>query len=185
MDKFDYRIPPDERPLAFVDLETTGGNWWQHEIIEVGAVITTPELDVVHEIDTKVRPLRIEDAAPEALVYNGYTPEAWENAVDLKGVLEELREHTINAALVAHNPTFEKPFLEKAFVDNELPMHEMDYHSIDTYTLGRLALRGTNTKWYSLDAIAVAHGLEPEPKPHRAINGARLARDVYRKLMKD
>ena len=42
--------------FAFIDIETTGLNVLAHEIIEIGAVITTPDLEVIEEFELKIKP---------------------------------------------------------------------------------------------------------------------------------
>ena len=42
--------------LAFIDIETTGLNMLKHEIIEVGCVLATPELEVIEEFELKIKP---------------------------------------------------------------------------------------------------------------------------------
>ncbi len=183
MEQYDYNIPIYDRNLAFTDLETTGPEWWKHEVLEFGAVITTPDLHVLHEIDAKVRPEHIENADAFALEYNGYSDEAWQDAVDLHDVLEEYCDHSSNAVLAGHNPQFDKTFIEKALIDREMPMHQLDSHSVDTYTMGHLVLRYSNIKKMNMDNISKAIGIMPEPMPHRAINGARQALKIYATMM--
>ena len=50
--------------LAFIDIETTGLNLIEHEIIEIGCVVTAPNLKVIEEFKLKIKPERIEDAEP-------------------------------------------------------------------------------------------------------------------------
>ena len=50
--------------LAFIDIETTGLNLLKHEIIEIGCVLTTPELKVIEEFELKIKPEHIENADP-------------------------------------------------------------------------------------------------------------------------
>ncbi len=183
MEQYDYNIPIYDRNLAFTDLETTGANWWQHEILEFGAIITTPDLRVLHTIDKKVRPEHIENADAYALKYNGYDEEAWRDAVELDGVLEEYCEYSANTVQVGHNPQFDKTFIEKALVDRDMPMHQLDAHSVDTFTMGRLVLRYSNCSKLTMDNISKGIGVTPEPTPHRAINGARQALKIYSTLM--
>ena len=40
--------------LAFIDIETTGLDVIDHEIIEVGCVFTTPDLKVIEEFELKI-----------------------------------------------------------------------------------------------------------------------------------
>ena len=59
----------------------------------------------------------------------------------------------------------------------------MDYHRLDIFTMAWAKLRGDGLPSFRLDSIAQALGIAPEPMPHRAVNGARAAYEVYRKLI--
>jgi DNA polymerase III epsilon subunit-like protein len=50
----------------------------------------------------------------------------------------------------------------------------VDLHSVAFSKLG---------KSLSLDGILIAVGLQPEPKPHNALTGARLERDAFKRLL--
>ena len=47
--------------LAFIDIETTGLNLLKHEIIEIGGVLTTPELNVLEEFELKIKPEEVDN----------------------------------------------------------------------------------------------------------------------------
>mgnify|MGYP001583431399 FL=1 len=44
-------------------------------------------------------------------------------------------------------------------------------------------LRNRGLRYFNLDGIAEFFGMPKEPLPHRAINGAMRALEVYKKLM--
>ena len=50
--------------LAFIDIETTGLNLLKHEIIEIGCVLTTPDLKVIEDFELKIKPENIEECQP-------------------------------------------------------------------------------------------------------------------------
>jgi DNA polymerase-3 subunit epsilon len=70
--------------FAFIDIETTGLNLLKNEIIEIGCVLTTQNLEVIEEFELKIKPERIEDADPVALKVNHYSEKDWEAALDYK-----------------------------------------------------------------------------------------------------
>ena len=98
-----------------VDIETTGTNPDIHEIIEIGAVneVTGETLSL------KVVPIHIHTADPRALEVNGYTPEAWKDAVTLGHALLRLKQFSINGRvlpfMLGYNVSFDRMFLEKAY----------------------------------------------------------------------
>ena len=61
-----FRHTPNQ-PVIFTDLETTGFKAGHHEIIEIGAVVTNSDLEIIDEINLKVIPTRIETASSRAL----------------------------------------------------------------------------------------------------------------------
>ena len=40
--------------FAFIDIETTGLSLFKNEIIEIGCVLTTPDLKVIEEFELKI-----------------------------------------------------------------------------------------------------------------------------------
>src|SRR5258708_781182 len=97
MSEYSRDMPMTERPIAFTDLETTGLSVIKHEIIEIGAVITNSDLEVIDEVDLKVHPRHIETAQARALEINGYTPDKWVGAICLREALQEYSDKTTNA----------------------------------------------------------------------------------------
>ncbi len=56
---------------------------------------------------------------------------------------------------------------------------QFGHRSVDLHSL----YYGKSGKSLSLDGILQALGLSPEPKPHNALNGARLERDAFKLLL--
>ena len=135
----------------------------------------------VDELDLKVRPEHIGTASPKALEVNGYNEADWRDAVDLRSAMERFAALTKDAMLTSHNITFEHKFTEAAF--RKLGIADpMDYHRPDLFTASLESLRLSGLAGFNLVKVAAFLGIEPEPDPHRAINGARQALDVYRKI---
>lgn len=169
--------------LAIVDLETsrkdpfTGG-----EILEIGVVtVDAQTLQVIRVLDLKVRPEHIELADPESLRVNGYTEEEWVGAVPLADAMERFVAAVRGTEIATYNIKFDWPFLASALHATGI-QPEISYHGRCIYTLACELLRSRNLSSYGLSAVAAYFGLGKEPLPHRAINGARLAAEVYRKL---
>lgn len=171
-----------ERPLAITDYETTGLDPDVHEIIEIGLVVVDQTtLKTISELDLKVRPTRIETASPKALEINGYTEADWRGACSLYEAMQQFASHVGDAMLLAHNMGFEWSFTRAAFKAVGVT-DPMDYHRCDTFTTAVESLRHSGLEKFNLVKVAEFLGIEPEPMPHRAINGARQAADVYRRL---
>lgn len=176
--------------LAFIDLETTGLDPERHEIIEIGCIIARqverpgcgPSVEKIEEIDLKVKPEHVETADPQSFRINGYTPEAWLFAVDLKPALEQLAEKTKDAIMVGQNVSFDWVFLEKAFAKTGV-VQMMHYHKIDTIALAFAKLYDDGrAQKFSLRSLCELLGVVNE-REHSALSDVRATYDVYRKLL--
>jgi len=171
-----------DRPLAFTDVETTGTDWLRHEIIEIGLVVADQRtLAVIDELDIKVRPALIELAEPRALEVNGYRPEDWLDAVPLREAMTVYSAKAAGAIFMAHNAVFDWPFIQMAFRQTGVA-NLMDYHGLCTMSMAWCKLRDTDLRGLSLKDVAPYLGVPPEPPVHRAINGARTAYEVFKRL---
>lgn len=167
--------------IAFVDLETTGLNPHTAEIIEIGVLVYNLKAKTIKEHQVKVRPLYIERADPKALEVNGYTEKAWKDAVTLEEALNQIAEVCEGATFLAWNATFDWSFLEKAYHDTGLniPFH---YHRICVMSIAWAKVPKEKVQGYSLKTICAYLGIAPEPKIHRALDGAKKAAQVYMRL---
>ena len=90
--------------IIIVDLETTGLDPTQHEIIEIGAIITDDVDFYIHdEINIKVKPKRIDLASPKALEVNGYSAPEWQDALPLEEALQIFTDKSIGHTFFAYN----------------------------------------------------------------------------------
>lgn len=169
--------------LGITDLETSrldpfsGG-----EILEIGIVVVDEEsLQTLRELDLKVRPEHLALADPESLRVNGFTTEDWADAIPLADAMGRFAATVHSAEIATYNIKFDWPFLASALHTMEI-QPEISYHGRCVYTLACEVLRSKHLPSYGLSAVAEYLGLGKEPLPHRAIYGARLAAEVYRKL---
>lgn len=180
---FSPRINFFDRPLVVTDVETTGLDVRRHEIIEIGAVMLDPvTLDLGATLDLKIKPEHPETAQVEAFAINGYTPEAWQEAIALHEAMTRYAEFTAGAVFASWNITFDWQFIEEAFRTTDV-RPELDYHRIDIPSLAWLQLRAKRPTSFKLSSLAPLLGIEPEPAVHRAINGAITAAKVLRALV--
>jgi DNA polymerase-3 subunit epsilon len=189
-----------ERPLAFVDVETTGLDSSKHEIIEVAVVFDTSvviradaswanHLTIEGDIaywTTRVKPERIEDAEPFALKINGYAdkPQDWAYAPSAAWVSDILRElvtrEGANPVLVGHNVSFDRDFLSNMLLRQGFTQH-VAHNVVDTGALAYEHLVPCGLESLSLDAVRRILGM-PTEGAHRALQDAKDARTVYHRL---
>ncbi len=165
--------------LIIVDVETTGLDPSQHEIIEIGAV----NVDTQETFEVKVHPLRFTDADPVALKLNGFDRKTWMNeAFLLKNGLKMFSEFVgdTGATLMAYNISFDKNFLEAAYRACKLPF-PFHYAPLDLMTMAWC--KGKSNSVPSLKTACFDYKVPPEPEIHGALNGALTAFEVYKKLI--
>lgn len=173
------------RPLAFVDVETTGLDPRRHEIIEIGVVVADPRtLETCGMLDIRVRPGRIEDADPAALGINGWSDEAWKDAVPLDVALVRVKPLLEGALLAGHNVSFDRRFLDAAWRTTGVAPPETDHHLLDTATLAWSLHVAGLVESLSLEAVCTALGIDVG-LPHRALADARRSLEVARRLLAD
>lgn len=166
--------------LCFVDVETTGLDPMRHELIEVAAIRATwSGLRPLRVVTRKIRPLRIEEAEPEALEVNGYSAERWADAVTLEEGLLAMAPLLEGAIPAGHNVAFDLGFLVRGYAEAGLGAPKMDHHQIDTSTLSwLLAQEGESL---SLRATCERLGID-QPEAHRALADAWSALEVARRV---
>lgn len=177
---------PYNRPLAFVDLETTGLDPEIHEIIEIAFILARqPDLVVLEVWDRRVRPQHIQTADPTALRVNGYRPEAWQDSIPLSEALVIFRESVRDAIVITYRSCFDVPFLVQGLKDAGLVQDGDDpfgYYVLDVLSMAWQGLYGFIPQ-FRQKVVAEYLSIAPEPEPHTALNGAQSAFQIYRKLM--
>ncbi len=171
-----------ERPIAFTDVETTGLDEIKHEILEIGLVLVDQQTgEVIDTLNLKVKPEHIETADETALKVNGYDAGDWQDAIPIIEAMALYGEKAKDAIFCSHNVTFDWSFIAVAFKKASLKS-PLDYHRLDLFTLIWAKTKGSNIESFSLSKVAQFLGLPEEPLPHRAINGARTAHEIYKKI---
>ncbi|HBB54264.1 hypothetical protein A2121_02080 [Candidatus Nomurabacteria bacterium GWB1_40_6] len=168
--------------FAFVDIETTGLNLEKNEIIEIGCVLTTPDLETIEEFELKIKPERVENADPVALKVNHYNEKDWENSYSLREAMKIFSEKVKDCIMVGHNVAFDAGFLEYAFNKTEI-MNAMHYHKLDTISVAWAKLhREPDLEHFSLRELCERFGIKNE-RAHSALPDARATFLLYKKLM--
>jgi len=97
-----------DKPILFVDCETTGLDDEYHEIISVALVRR-------HDGKTwtfKAKPNWPDHIDPRAVAVNGYTPSAWMDAMSQEELANKLGILMKDYIIVGHNPRFDVGFIK-------------------------------------------------------------------------
>jgi DNA polymerase III epsilon subunit-like protein len=158
--------------LAIIDIETSGLDPREHEIIDIACIMDGKEFH------TKVKPTRMEYASEEAIKINGYTPEKWADAVPLDAALIMLNDFvrpTMNAEppiFMAYNVAFDWGFVYEAYRSTGVP-NPFTYQKLCLMSIAWSTMSTMNPP--SLKAMCTKFLINPEPAVHEAINGAWCA----------
>lgn len=176
------RIEFRDRPLLFIDLETTGLDASRHEIIEIAAlVVTQPGLDVTHSYYTKVRPTHIQTADPKSLNITQYSPASWTEAIDLRQALVDLSKLAPRCLLVGWGVQTEWEFLVAGLQAEHLD-YFFDHHLIEVYTLAFAKFfRNTDPRFLNLGSTAAAMGIRIQR--HLPDSDIRATYEIFKKLI--
>lgn len=174
-----------QQPLAFIDVETTGTDPEQHEIIEIAAIIAKLKDDVLtitDHIDVKVLPKHIETADPVALRVNGYNEADWLFAVSLEEAMKSFAQKVEGAVFVAHNVIFDFNFVDRALVSTGIE-NTMHYHKLDTISMAFGVLHnGEDMSKLSLRALCQHFNIENKAA-HSAYADAYATYELFKKLL--
>ena len=169
---------PMPREIVFVDLETTARDPQIGEIIEFAAVFEDGR-----EVEFKIKPQHIKTAEAKALEINGYNEEEWdEDAICQEAAAVEIAECLKNRVIAGHGIRFDIGFIEAMSKTYKVEMRAR--YGLDTVSLAFEHLIPHGLRSLSMKDISRFLGFEPEPKVHRALNGARMAKMIWTKIVR-
>lgn len=167
------------RHYLFFDTETTGLSPDIHEMIEFGGIRVTEDLQhELAEFSCRIKPERIQDAAPQALQVNGYTREGWQEALSPSAAAAWIWRFCEGADAAGYNVAFDLGFTRKLFTRNGLGDPWAPHLQLEVRDMAKRALKLTR---YKLCTVAEHYGLVQE-EPHRALSDARLTLEIARRL---
>jgi DNA polymerase III alpha subunit (gram-positive type) len=169
--------------LAFIDLEMTGLNFTENEIIEIGCIITDHKLKIIEEFEFKIKPKHIKTADKTSLKISHYNAKDWKVAYDLEEAMKLFSEKVKDCIMVGQNVAFDFGFLEYNL--NKLNIkNTLHYHKLDTISIAWAKLhREKDLKHFSLREMCKRFDIINE-HPHSALSDARATFELYKKLMK-
>ncbi len=170
--------------FAFLDCEFGGLDPEQHDITEIGVIVTDYRLTEQGEKEWKVIP-RPERVTAEAAAIFDYQPEVWKaEGVGVRQALTEVAELLPKGRVVVpagQNVRMDVLFLQRAYEKCGIP-YPFDYHVIDLATLfyAWSLVEGETLPALSLRQAATTAGLVKGPVAHRALADARLTLETFR-----
>jgi DNA polymerase III epsilon subunit-like protein len=168
--------------LAFIDIETTGLNVLEHEILEIGCVITDYKLKIKEEFEIKIKPEKIEQADKTALKINRYNEKDWNDAFSLKEALKIFSKNVKDCIMVGQNVAFDSGFLEYNFEKNNLK-NSLHYHRLDTISIAWAKFHDKKDfEHFSLREMCKYFNIQNK-NPHNALSDAKATYELYKKLM--
>ena len=162
--------------LAFVDLETTGGNPAYDRITEVG-ILRVKHGELVEEWSSLVNPERPIPAYIEA--FTGISNQMVADAPRFAEIASAVRAKLEDAVFVAHNARFDYSFLRSEFSKADVPFTAK---VLCTVKLSRRLF--PEFARHNLDAVMQRNGLACDAR-HRALGDARVIHDFWCKLRRD
>lgn len=187
--------PIYQRPLAFVDCESTGlpkrdADGYEHygmlDLIDVAVIRDgTPWESKVWLSPFDEKRADTNSRGPRSWRdVTGYTTEEWRDAPKPTEVACELARQLHGTTIVAHNSGYDLPLLASFLERHGIAWGSVfTYSVIDTYQVAKAVLGRRGLSKFSLDACCEFLGLEREGA-HRAMGGAMRCRQVFHEICK-
>jgi DNA polymerase-3 subunit epsilon len=159
--------------LAFVDLETTGGNPAYDRITEIG-IVRTRDGELIEEWSSLVNPEC--PISPYIEAFTGISSEMVADAPRFADLAATVHEKLRGATFIAHNARFDQGFLR-----SEFRRIGMTYSAAALCTVKLSRNLFPEHARHNLDAVIERHGLSCTAR-HRALGDAKVLHDLWRKL---
>lgn len=163
--------------IIFFDLETTGRNSKQCEIIEISA-LKVKDNKVIDTFSSLVKP--VNPIPAQISLINHITNDMVSNASSIEIVLKSFLDFIENHTLVGHNiKSFDVPVLNRYC--NELFGYSINNKIIDTLSLAKNTLNLNN---YKLSTLCECFNIKNE-NAHRALSDCYATFECYKKMMSE
>lgn len=170
--------------LLFVDTETTGLDPEIHELIEIGAIKTDIYGNMIDTYEASFSIEKPEVANPAALKVNGRQlkddPVIFRNDRELEA--SSFHAFSWGTTIVAKNILFDASFLRQ-FLQSQGLEPQWSHRMVDITGLAFPLYFVGAVKSLSSTDLCRFLGIQEEPHPHRAMNGAKQARELYLKIL--
>lgn len=168
--------PHPDSPLAFVDVETTGGHPGWHRITEI-AIVAMQGGEVEWEWSSLVDPGR--PIPPSIQLLTGITDEMVAGAPRFEDLARDILERLAGRVFVAHNVRFDYGFVRAAL---RRAGHAFGAPQVCTVRLSRRLYADGGR--HDLDSVMARHGIGCDAR-HRALPDARVLARFWQVLRAD
>lgn len=168
--------------LFVVDLEMSGPDPKQHEVLDVGGVIAAlePGLREITAYGARVRPLHIGTAQPAALKVVGYSSKAWRDAIELEKAFSAFTAAGEGSVIAGWGIAQDMAFLVEAYRRTETPWPFAPV-ALDIQLIARKLLQKSDVDRFNLGHVADRLGVGRLGE-HGALADAYATYDVLLKL---
>jgi oligoribonuclease len=182
----------------FLDTETNGLNWSTHVILEIAFIIKNLNTgETIDTYETMIIPTKDEweRSNPESLSYTGISLNHLENkgiskSQACKEIIALFKKHSLErgkAVFICQNPSFDRIFFSGLIdVETQERLH-FPYYWLDLASMfwSKHISKNAECNIFSIskDAIGNYYGIEPEQKPHRALQGVEHLITCYRSVV--
>lgn len=169
-----------ERPLVFIDLETTGTNIATDRVIEIAIVKIMPDKTklVKHKLINPKMPI-----PKSSIDIHGITDEKVKDAPTFKEVANELKQFIDNADLSGYNSNrFDIPLLMEEFLRTGIELDMTNRRMLDVQTIFHMMEKRTLEaayKFYCTKDLVDAHSAEADASATWEILEAQLERYAH------
>lgn len=174
--------------LTAIDTETTGLDLKRHQIIQLGVIRYELEdcgdLKILEKYQYNIKPSNIKSASPEALKINGYTEQAWKDAVPFIDCFPLLNDvFSRSEALIGQNLIFDLRFISKEYWRYGLKTPKIPKY-IDTKYMGQQLVNEGKIKSCSMDSMCKHFSIKYSGRAHTALTDCERTVTVWERLMK-
>lgn len=160
-------IAPKDDRIVWIDLEMTGLDIHRHTIVEIAALVTDAELNIVGEgVDLVVHATDEQLAQMDDFVTAMHASSGLTEEIKASTVTLEEAESAVLSLIDAHCPSTSRPLLagnsiatDRSFIREQMPRldERLHYRMIDVSTIKELARRWQPHVYYNQPEKGLAH----------------------------
>lgn len=172
--------------LLVLDTETTGLDLTKHEIIQIGFLFVDISDDNRHSFSERreinIRPLRLEEADPNALKVNNFSAYLWKDSLPFTKHVDFIKEKIESAdILLGQNLIFDLKFIKQTYANLELESPKFPPY-MDTKWMATQLLKEGKVKSTSMDKLCKHFNITFSGKAHTALADCERTYYVWLKL---